>query len=140
MKDGKRPPGRPRISDTAERIEQTRLIGMAVYKLMYWARGSQREICEAVGKAAKTVLSRADTYGIALGSERIKDFYEGWVNEENQWREKKGWGLLPRIGDHTKKSRYAGAPNKVDSLELLAEQLLRNKGSPPPIPKKKSTY
>jgi hypothetical protein len=118
---------------------------MAVFKLMYWALATQEEACEAVGKAARVVFGNAEkeaarkTAKIVLLMDQDcvagfrpdnirKSFYEPWLKKENNTRKERGWPPLPRIKDYTKESRYKQAPNKFDSVESLAEQLLRHGG------------
>jgi|GEM_PF-6231428 hypothetical protein len=117
--------GRPR--DDAN-VEADEIIARTADTLIWWglsrrnvANEGPSKVYEAVGKQAKEVLGRTDSYGNALGQDRIEQIHENWAIRN----------IRKGRGRYTKRSLRERIPNKGASTEELASFLLRNKGEWP---------
>lgn len=84
-------------------------------------------VFEVVGLEACRVLKRVDSYGRALGPDRIEQIFEDWFTSEQEARRRdRRWPLRERWR-YTKESLSERAPRGMSLAEMAAD-LLRNNG------------
>lgn len=136
MINRQRPRGRPSLIEDPNATRADEVIAWTVYRLLMMgfalrSRNSTPGVAEVVAKEALVMLKRADSYGKALGPDRIEQIFESWFKREQKRRcNAKEWPLRARWR-YSKGSLKERVPSKVMPIEQLAARLLKNGGSWP---------